>query len=66
MNQMIRRFIKNGCNIDKISEKKVKWVEKILNDKPYKCMGFYTPKEVLLRSRELRVFVMENFNKKNL
>jgi transposase, IS30 family len=64
MNQMIRRFIKKGCNIDKISEKKVKWVEEILNDKPYKCMGFYTPKEVLLRSRDLKVFVMENFNKK--
>lgn len=64
MNQMIRRFVKKGCNIDKVSKKKVKWVEEILNNKPYKCLGFYTPKEVLLRSKELRVFVMENFNKK--
>ena len=64
MNQMIRRFIKKGCNIDKISEKKIKWVEKILNSKPYKCLGFYTPTEALSRSRRLRIFVLESFNKK--
>ena len=64
MNQMIRRFIKKGCNIDKISEKKVKWVEGILNNKPYKCLGFYTPKEALSKSKELNTFILENFNKK--
>ena len=64
MNQMIRRFIKKGCNIDKISERKVRWVQNILNNKPYKCLGFFTPKEVLSRSRKLKTFVLENFNKK--
>jgi len=64
MNQMIRRFIKKGCNIDKISNRKVAWVQNILNNKPYKCLGFYTPKEVLSRSRKLKMFVLENFNKK--
>ncbi len=63
MNQMIRRFIKKGCNIDKISERKVRWVQNILNNKPYKCLGFYTPNEVLKRSRKLKLFVLENFNK---
>jgi len=64
MNQMIRRFIKKGCNIDKVSERKVRWVQNILNNKPYKCLGFFTPKEVLSRSRKLKTFVLENFNKK--
>lgn len=64
MNQMVRRFIKKGCNIDRISERKVKWVQNILNNKPYKCLGFYTPKEVLSRSRKLKIFILENFNKK--
>ncbi len=64
MNQMIRRFIKKGCNIDKISNRKVRWVQNILNNKPYKCLGFYTPNEVLERSKKLKIFVLENFNKK--
>lgn len=64
MNQMIRRFIKKGCNIDKVSNRKVAWVQNILNNKPYKCLGYFTPKEVLSRSRKLKMFVLENFNKK--
>ena len=64
MNQMIRRFIKKGCNIDKVSEKRIMWVQEILNNKPYKCLGFFTPKEVLSRSKKLKLFVIENFNKK--
>jgi len=64
MNQMIRRFIKKGCNIDKVSEKRIMWVQEILNNKPYKCLGFFTPKEVLSRNKKLKLFVIENFNKK--
>jgi len=64
MNQMIRRFVKKGGNINKISERKIRWVQNILNNKPYKCLGFYTPNEVLERSRKLKTFVIENFNKK--
>lgn len=66
MNQMIRRFIKKGSNIDKVPDRKIKWIEEILNNKPYKCLGFYAPKEVLSRSKELNTFILENFNKKTL
>jgi len=64
MNQMIRRFIKKSSDIDKISERRIRWVENILNGKPYKCLGFYTPEEVLSRSLELKAFALKNFNKK--
>ena len=63
INQLIRRFIKKGCNIDKVSERRVRFVQDILNNKPYKCLGFFTPKEVLLRNRKLRNFVEDNFSK---
>lgn len=64
MNQMIRRFIIKGCNIDRISERKIRRIQNILNNKPYKCLGFYTPNEVSKRSRKLKTFILENFNKK--
>lgn len=57
MNQMIRRFIPKGTNIAKVSEKKITWVQEILNGRPYKCLGFYTPAEIAARSPKLKVFV---------
>lgn len=57
MNQMIRRFIPKGTNIAKVPEKKIAWVEKILNGRPYECLGFYTPAEVAIRSPKLTAFV---------
>jgi IS30 family transposase len=60
MNQLIRRFIKKGSDISKVSEQKVRWVQNILNNKPLKCLGFYTPNEVLLRSSRLKKFVQKN------
>lgn len=59
MNQMIRRFIPKGTNIAKVSEKKIAWVEEILNGRPYQCLGFYTPAEVAARSAKLKTFVMK-------
>lgn len=63
INQLIRRFIRKGSNIDKVSERKIKSVEEILNNKPYKCLGFYTPKEVLLRNRRAKDFITNGANK---
>lgn len=57
MNQMIRRFIPKGTNIAKVSEKKITWVQEILNGRPYECLGFYTPAEVAVRSPKLKTFV---------
>ncbi len=60
MNQLIRRFIKKGCDISKVSEERVQWVQDILNGKPLKCLGFYTPQEVLMRSARLKKFTQKN------
>ena len=57
VNQRIRRFVRKGEDIDRVSKEKVRWVEEILNNKPYKCLGFRTPKEVLSRSRKAEEFI---------
>ena len=57
MNQLIRRFIPKGTNIAKVSERKIRWVEEVLNGKPFKCLGFYTPAEVAATSPKLTTFV---------
>ena len=66
MNKLIRRFIKKGSNINHVSERKIRWIEEILNGKPYKCLGFYTPKEVLSRSQKLKTFILSNSSEKLL
>ena len=63
MNQMIRRFIPKGTNIAKVSEKKIAWVQDILNGRPYKCLGFYTPAEVAAEHPKLREFVEKTFER---
>lgn len=57
MNQLIRRFIPKGTNIARVSEKKIAWVQEVLNGRPYKCLGFLTPAEVAARSPQLTTFV---------
>ena len=57
MNQMIRRFVPKRSDVSKVSDEQIAFIEKILNNKPYKCLRFHTPLEVLDRSPKLRVFV---------
>src|SRR3989338_594753 len=63
MNQLIRRFIPKGTNIVRVSERKISWVQEILNGKPYKCLGFYTPAEIAARSPKLTAFVANTFQR---
>lgn len=65
MNQLIRRFIPKGTNIAKVSEKKIAWVQDILNGKPYKCLQFHTPAEIAARSPKLTAFVAATFQRSN-
>ena len=65
MNQLIRRFILKGTNIAKVSERKIRWVQEILNGKPLKCLGFYTPAEVAARSAKLTTFVSSMMQRSN-
>lgn len=63
MNQLIRRFIPKRTNIAKVSQRKISWVEEILNGRPLKCLGFFTPAEVAARSPKLMTFVANTFQK---
>ena len=63
MNQMIRRFIAKGTNIAKVSERKISRIQEILNGRPYKCLGFYTPAEIARRSPKLTAFVHQTFQR---
>jgi transposase, IS30 family len=63
MNQLIRRFIPKGTNIAKVSEKKIAWVQEILNGRPYKCLGFYTPAEIAAEHPKLKTFITNTFER---
>jgi IS30 family transposase len=59
LNQMIRRFIPKRCDISKVTDEKIHQVERILNNRPYECLQFKTPLEVIERSSKLKTFVEE-------
>lgn len=60
INQLIRRFVKKGSDIARVSEEKIQWIQDILNHKPLKCLGFQTPIELLQKSSHLKKFVQKN------
>lgn len=45
-NGLIRRFIPKKTNFDNIKEEEIRQVEEWLNNRPRKCLNYYTPKEV--------------------
>jgi IS30 family transposase len=49
-NALIRDFFPTGTDFSKISSKQLKRVEDLLNDRPRKTLGFYTPKEMFTKS----------------
>ena len=57
MNQMIRRFIPKGADISKVTDEKIREVERIMNNRPYECLKFKTPSEIMARSAKLKSFV---------
>lgn len=57
INQMIRRFIPKRTDISKVKDEKIREVERILNNRPYECLGFKTPSEIVERSAKLKTFV---------
>ena len=57
INQLIRRFIPKGTNISRVGAKKIFQIQKILNEKPMKCLGFYTPAEVAANNIKFRIFI---------
>lgn len=57
MNQLIRRFIPKKTDISQVPEEKIRWVAGILNNRPLKCLGFYTPAEVAVHNTKLMTFI---------
>lgn len=57
MNQLIRRFIPKGSDVSKVSIDRLKEIERILNNRPLKCLGFRMPSEILARDNVLKSFV---------
>ena len=49
-NALIRDFFPTGIDFSKISTYQIKRVENLLNDRPRKILGFYTPREVFTKT----------------
>ena len=48
VNGLIRRFLPKGTDFAKITHKRIKEIEFLLNNRPRKCLGFKTPAQVFL------------------
>lgn len=51
MNKWIRQYVRKGSDISKLTDEYTQFVENRLNDRPRKCLGFQTPREVMNSSR---------------
>lgn len=49
-NSLIRDFFPRGTDFSKINAQQLKRVENMLNDRPRKVLGFYTPREVFTKT----------------
>lgn len=48
VNGLIRRFLPKKTDFAKITHKRIKEIESLLNNRPRKCLGFKTPNQVFL------------------
>lgn len=48
INGLIRRFLPKKTDFAKITHKRIKEIEFLLNNRPRKCLGFKTPAQVFL------------------
>jgi IS30 family transposase len=48
-NGLVRQFFPKGTNFSRVSDAAVAEVERLLNDRPRKCLGWRTPREMLER-----------------
>lgn len=59
-NGLIRRFYPKGTDFTKITERDLLKTQYMLNDRPRKCLGYKTPKEVFIKE------VFKNHNYKDI
>jgi IS30 family transposase len=46
INGLIRRYLPKGTDFSKIDKEQIKKIERLINNRPRKCLGFKTPLEV--------------------
>jgi IS30 family transposase len=46
VNGLVRRYLPKGTDFSKIDKDQIKKIEKLINNRPRKCLGFKTPLEV--------------------
>jgi len=51
MNGLIREYVPKGSDIARLTKNRVETIEKKLNNRPRKCLGFRTPDEVFKQLR---------------
>lgn len=49
INGLIREYLPKGCDLSKITKEEARAIEKKLNNRPRKCLGYQTPAEVFGR-----------------
>lgn len=54
VNQILRRYIKKGSDINEYSDKFIKELENKINNRPRKILNFQTPLEVLIENANLK------------
>jgi IS30 family transposase len=45
-NGLIRRYLPKKTDFSEITEEEIRWIEKMLNDRPRKRLGYRTPRQV--------------------
>lgn len=59
VNKAVRRFIPKGADISKYNDEYIQWIENRLNHRPMKCLRFKTPREVMEKHNQFKVFKKE-------
>jgi len=60
-NSLVRQYIPKGSDISKYSKKYIKEIEKKLQNRPRKCLGYRTPMEIMIENNQLNLsFFLDN------
>lgn len=53
-NKLIRRYVPKGSDISQYSDEYIQMIENKLNNRPKKCLGYKTPKEVMEENSQFK------------
>lgn len=52
-NGLIRQYFPKGSSFERITERRLRTVEDLLNQRPRKCLGYKTPRQQLFKEQEI-------------